>query len=282
MSDYLVVLNRAMKEAVCLILENQEQLQKNGLEIKNRVRDLNKAIENSYLEMMPNDSMVNIISYFLQHYKYQRLKCEGRAIPTNVIFTSKIIPFSTVAKYRSSFFSFPNKLNDAIFYIRLVEMRFPHKRKELVADLESRYQLQGLPRKNNDLKPLLRQYFLELSGRDSNFADEFTSDNSIRILSMAIHVKTSLSVTQYYSIKTLDDIYSNFRPHNIFILLMDAMVELTEMESAKTHSISRHPSWCNYNKTGKCEEFNKECHSTIGCPFFKKGKKLPSGAIKLG
>lgn len=282
MSDYLVVLNRSMKEAMRLILENQNQLRKDGQEIKNRIKDLNKSIEDSYLQMMPNDSIINIVRYFLLHYKYQRLKCEGRLIPTNVIFASKILPFSTIVKYRSSFFNFPTKLNDVIFYIQLVDVKFPHKWKEMVSDLERRYQLQGLPKNKSALKSLLRQYLLKLSGGDSTFANEFATDNNVQILSMAIHAKTSLSLTQYYSIKTLDDIYSNFHPLNIFTLLMDAMVAFAEMQSVKTHNISRHPSWCYYNKTGRCEEFNKECHSTIGCPFFKKSEKLPSGAIKLG
>ena len=284
MPEYLSVLKQSMKESIKLAIE----LQKSAFDVqhfqklKKYVQECNQKILEEFLFNYPHSSSIEIINFYLENYKYQQLKCEGRfPSKTNVIFENKILSFSTVLKYYPSFFSFSDDLNTLLFRMIIVLNSRQEFKKDLISDSPKKFELEkyGISRQNASI--LLRKYLLEVSNGAIGFSNQYAKKSNLDLIYRQII--RSMGNTTYTRFCRNYSTYKNIPVKNILVLLMDATVTEQELALTSSRVIKRHPAWCDYNMIGdgQCSEFNIECHSTIGCPFFKKALRTPSGAIKV-
>ena len=284
MSEYLSVLKQSMKESIKLAMELQNSAVDThpSQTLKKYVQECNQKILEAFISTYPHASPVEIINFYLENYKYQRLKCEGRFLSkTNVIFENKILSFATVLKYYPSYFSFSDDLNTLLFRMIIVLNSRQEFSKELIYDSPKKFQLEKYGISRNGINFWLKNYLLEASNGDTGFSIKYARKSSINLIYRQII--RSMSDATYTRFCRNCNSYKNIPVKNILVLLMDAIVTEQEATLNSSRVIKRHPAWCYYNMmgNGKCSEFNIECHSTIGCPFFKKALRTPSGAIKI-
>lgn len=285
MSEYLTVLKQSMKESIKLAreLQNNNALYfENFQELKKYIQECNQKIFKEFISDYPHSSSVEIIQFYLENYSYRRLKCERKlGTGINVIFEDKILDFSTLMVHYSSLFSYSADLNALLFRMILVLNLCREYKKELIDISPKKYELEKYGISRNETCYLLRKYLYEISNGDVDFTRKYGRKSNLDLIYKQI-IRT-MSEATYMKLCRNRSTYKNIPIKNIIALLMDAIVTEQEMVSSASRTINRHPAWCYYNMigNGKCIEFNRECHSTIGCPFFKKAIRLASGAIKI-
>lgn len=290
MSEYLSVLKQSMREAIRLAKEPQTSISgfdcvqslKYVQSLKKYVQDCNQRILEEYLLNYPHSSPTETINFYLQNYKYQRLKCEGNsALKINVIFENQILHFSKITEYYSSLFTFPDDLNTLLFRMIIVLNSCQAATEEFIRCSPKKFKLEDYGVSRNSASFLLRDYLIDISNGDMAFSNKYGRKSSIDLIYRQI-IRTMGKATYAHFTKNRSA-YKDIPVKNILTLLMDAIVTEKEAAIDSSRIIKRHPAWCYYNMIGhgKCIEFNTECHSTIGCPFFKKALRTPSGAIKI-
>lgn len=285
MKNYLSTIKLAIGE-IQQILPNINYSNKEIL--FSSVKSSNKLIVSAYINSFPQSSLPDIVEYYLSNYRYSCIRSERHAQTQkyNIRLVSEILPFSLVMQRFPSLFNLSSnlqKLNDALFYA-IMQKDGSHLNQERVAQaLSKALEEECRQLSTGFLEKALQQFLLLISDGNEKFAKAYGRRRNIRLINQQIFISKCKSIADMYKILE-SELYKEVLPSNILCLLADSLVREFENVEETNHNITRHPAWCynNISGNGKCRELNIVCHTTIGCPFFQKAKKLPSGAIQLG
>lgn len=273
MLEYQTVLKDAIKECSG-VAANTDIWEKDAL--FNLVKAQNKKIIKAFLAEFPQSSLIEVTNFFRLNYKCCCIRSEQhkQTLRYSIRLDSRVLPFSLVKEHCPSLFKTSHelqRLNDILFYAIFELSVGSGNRAKVEADLAKILEIPYVHLSRSSLYNLLRLYLKEISDDDHDFVGIYSKRSSVRLLSNRV---CSLQYTHRKSSKSL-------MPQDMLCLLMDAIAVQEESDTEGNRSITRHPAWCYYNMIGdnKCKELGIQCHSTIGCPFFQKAKRLPSGAV---
>lgn len=284
MTDYQTAIKLALKDCQQMLPRISN---KNRDDLFSLVRKSNKDIVAAFIDTFPQSSLLNVVDYYLNNYKYFCIRSERHSITNRYSIKVGVatLPFSSIIEKFPSFFSFSREvqlLNDILFYA-IIEKDQPYmKQKELAEELSKLLGKNYNKLSINFLQQALYKYLFLISGGDDAFSRIYSKKRNIRLIFDGIIWRRCKNISDMDKLYELA-VSKKVPADNVLCVLMDSLVRERENSEELNRNITRHPAWCynNLSGNGLCSELGIECHSTIGCPFFQKAKKLPSGAIKL-
>lgn len=254
------------------------------------VKESNKVILSAFLNEFPNDSVFELCQHYLNNYMVAKLYVEQNKQKNyyNIKLSFSVLDFSQVISYFQFFFPstpFIKQINDLLFYLissQKINLFSNSEKEDLMASLCRILDLNfPQPLTTKFIYAALHRYLKFAFNNNIDATSKYSKKKYFNIIIAHIYKISGNFYVKYYFEKRKN---SRLHPSNILTLLMNGIVAQQVYDSQKNnHQITRHPSWCyhNINSKNRCDIFDIKCHSTIGCPFFCKIEKLPSGAIKL-
>lgn len=252
------------------------------------VKNSNKIIASAFVNSFPKTSLPEIVDYYLTHYRYSCIRSERHSQTQrySIRLESTILPFSAVMQQFSTLFYMSGsleKLNNALFYAIMQIDGAQINREKVAEQLSNTVNLTYGQLSISFLEKALRQFLFLVSDGNIKFVNTYGKRRNVKLINQQIFISKCKNISDIYKILESPEFYKEIAPSNILGLLVESLVRDMESAEESERNITRHPTWCYHNITGngKCKELNIICHTTVGCPFFQKAKRLPSGATQM-